>query len=338
MSAETPWIIAHRGACGYRPEHTAAAYELAVEMGADYIEPDLVMTRDGVLVDRHEPEIGGTTDVAAHPELASRRTTKVLDGVPTTGWFVEDLTLAELKTLRATERLGDLRPGSAAHDGRYEVLTFEETLELRERLSRESGREIGIIPEIKHSTYLHGLGLDPEAELVRLVERHGLNRPDAPMWTQSFELTNLQALRDRHGYRARLTFLTTAAGGPFDLAAEGTTYTALTTAASLQELARWVDGVSPEKAQVVPLRPDGTLGAATSLVADAHAAGLLVTPWTFRAENVFLPTDLREGDEPAGHGRVVDEMRSYLEAGVDGLFTDHPDLGVQARVGHLGMR
>lgn len=331
-----PLVFSHRGASGYRPEHTAGAYELAVQQGADYIEPDLVMTKDGVLVDRHEPEIGGTTDVADHPEFADRRTTKKLDGTPVTGWFVEDFTLAEIKTLRAKERLPELRDESAMYDGRYEVLTFEETLKLRRQLSKETGRRIGIIPEIKHSTYLHEQGLDPEAELTRLVRKYHLNRRNAPMWTQSFELTNLKDLRDNHGYRANLTFLTTAKGGPYDLVGDGTTYAELTTAGSLRELSRWIDGIGPEKAQVIPRRADGTLGEPTSLVDDAHDAGLLVTPWTFRAENSFLPTDYRVGTDPARFGRAIDEARVYMEADVDGVFCDQPDVCVEARKDYLG--
>lgn len=326
-----PLVISHRGASGYRPEHTEAAYRLAVQQGADYIEPDLVMTKDGVLVDRHEPEIGGTTDVADHPEFADRETTKQLDGQPVTGWFVEDFTLAELKTLRATERLPELRDESAMYDGREEILTFEEGLRLRERLSKESGRTIGIIPEIKHSTYLHEQGLDPEAELARLVKRYRLNHRSAPMWTQSFELSNLKDLREKHGYRANLAFLTTAAGGPFDLADEGTTYAELTTAGSLRRLSRWLDGIGPEKAQVIPRTADGSLGEPTSLVADAHRADLQVTPWTFRAENEFLPADHRVGEDPARFGRAIDEARAFLDAGVDGLFCDQPDVCVTAR-------
>ena len=244
-----PLVIAHRGASGYRPEHTTAAYELAVAMGADYIEPDLVMTRDGVLVDRHEPEISGTTDVADHPEFAARRTTKVLDGVRTTGWFTEDFTLAELKTLRAKERLPQIRQENTLYDGRYTVPTFDEVLSLRERLSREYGRPVGIIPEIKHSTYFHAQGLDPESALMALVRRHGLNRADAPLWVQSFEPTNLVALRRQHGYRANEVFLASGSGAPFDLQSSGDprTYADLLTPAGLRGLARTVEASAPTR-------------------------------------------------------------------------------------------
>lgn len=325
-----PLVIAHRGASGYRPEHTAPAYDLAVRMGADYIEPDLVMSSDGVLVVRHEPEIGSTTDVAQHPRFAARRTTKTIDGEQVTGWFAEDFTLAELKTLRAVERLGDLRPDSALHDGRHTILTFEETLELRESLTERHGREVGIIPEIKHPTYLHGLGLGPEAELVRLVTASGLNSATAPMWTQCFEVSTLKALRESHGYRARTLLLMTEYGGPYDLAETGTTYADLSTREALTDLSTWVDALGPDKQQVIALRPDGSLGDPTPLVAAARAAGVQVMPWTFRAENAFLPVDYRLGDDPGRHGRAVAEARAFVQAGVDGLFCDHPDVCVEA--------
>lgn len=326
-----PLVLAHRGASGYRPEHTLAAYDLAVEQGADYIEPDLVMTKDGVLVDRHEPEIGGTTDVADHPEFADRRTTKQVDGRAVTGWFVDDFTLAELKTLRAKERLGGLRPVSSRYDGQFEVPTFEEVLAKREELSRRTGRVIGIIPEIKHSTYAHAEGFDPEAEVARLVRRHHLNHSKAPIWIQSFELTALKDLRTVHGYVGKSTFLTEVAGGPYDLHEQGTTYAELTSVESMKELSRWIDGFGPAKDAVITRNADGSLGEPTSFVADAHAAGLKVTPWTFRAENTFLPTDFRLGSDPAAHGRLADEVTAFYEVGVDGVFCDQPDICATAR-------
>ena len=325
-----PLAIAHRGASGYRPEHTLAAYELAVAMGADYIEPDLVMTRDGILVDRHEPQISGTTDVAERPEFADRRSTKCIDGEEVTGWFAGDFTLAELKTLRAKERLAGLRRESQQYDGLFEVPTFEEVLRLRERLTREAGRTIGIIPEIKNSTYLHALGFDPEAEMTRWARAYHLNTETAPLWVQSFELTALKNLRE-HGFRARTILLTTVEGGPYDLHREGTTYAELTTADSMRRLAQWIDGLGPEKEQIIPLLADGSLGEPTSFVEDAHAAGLVVTPWTFRAENQFLPTSYRSGAGPQEFGRAVDEVLAFLQAGVDGVFCDQPDVCVRAR-------
>ncbi|WP_404382134.1 glycerophosphodiester phosphodiesterase [Knoellia locipacati] len=328
-----PLVHAHRGASGYRPEHTLAAYRLAVEQGADYIEPDLVMTKDGVLIDRHEPEIGGTTDVADHPEFADRRVTKQLDGDAVTGWWVEDFTLAELKTLRAEERLPALRPESASFDGQFEVPTLAEVLALREQLSAETGRTIGVIPEIKHSTFLHDAGLDPEVALMDELEEHGLNRPNAALWVQSFELTPLVRLDDELGYRANLVFLVSASGRPYDLEAQGDprTYTDLLTPDSLKALVKDVDGLGVDKSRVIPRRSDGTLGTPTALVGNAHAVGLDVTPWTFRAENQFLPVDYRIGTNPATHGRMADEVTRFFEAGVDGVFCDQPDICVAAR-------
>jgi glycerophosphoryl diester phosphodiesterase len=332
-----PLVHAHRGASGYRPEHTLAAYRLAVQQGADYIEPDLVMTKDGVLVDRHEPEIGGTTDVADHPEFANRKVTKQLDGGAVTGWWVEDFTLAELKTLRAKERLPALRPESASYDGQFDVPTLEEVLTLREQLSAETGRTIGVIPEIKHSTFLHDAGLDPEVALVEVLEVHGLNRPNAALWVQSFELTPLVRLDDELGYKANLVFLVTASGRPYDLEAQGDprTYTDLLTPTSLKALSKDVDGLGVDKSRVIPRRSDGTLGTPTALVANAHEAGLDVTPWTFRAENQFLPVDYRIGTNPATHGRMADEVTRFFEAGVDGVFCDQPDICVEARAEFL---
>ncbi|WP_277451865.1 glycerophosphodiester phosphodiesterase family protein [Janibacter sp. DB-40] len=323
-------VLAHRGASGYRPEHTLAAYELAVGMGADYIEPDLVMTRDGVLVDRHEPEIAQTTDVAEHPRFADRMTAKEIDGVVVTGWFAEDFTVEELQGLRATERLAQLRPESVTHEGSLRVLTFDEVLQQRADLTRTSGRTIGIVPEIKHSTYLRGHGFDPELEVLRLLEEHDLNSATAPVWLQSFEPTALRALR-AHGYRGRSMLLTEAQGAPFDLREQGTTCVELTTPPAMERLAPWVDALAPAKEQVIPWTPEGALGEPTRLVDDAHEAGLEVFPWTFRAENAFLPADHRIGAGPAAHGRMVDEVVAHLEAGVDGVFCDHPDVGVEAR-------
>lgn len=328
-----PLVFGHRGASGYRPEHTLASYELAVAQGADYFEPDLTSTKDGVLVARHEPEIGGTSDVAAHPEFADRRTTKNLDGVATTGWFVEDFTLAELKTLRAKERLPQVRQENSVYDGRFEIPTFEEALALRVELSKKHQRTVGIIPEIKHSTFLHAQGLDPEAELMRLVTKYGLNKEHAPLWVQSFEWGNLARLREDLGYRANLVFLATNGGAPADLKAAGDTrtYADLLTAESLKQLARTVDGIGPDRGLVIRRNADGTLGAPTRLVADAHAAGLTVTPWTFRAENSFLPVDYRTGTNPNDYGRIVDEVKAFIAAGVDGLWCDQPDICVLAR-------
>ncbi len=323
-----PLVLGHRGASGYRPEHTLASYELAARLGADFIEPDLVATKDHVLVARHEPEIGGTTDVASRPEFASRRRTVVLDGVPVTGWFTHDFTLAELKTLRAKERIPQLRQHNTLYDGLFEVPTFEEILKLRKRLSRELDREIGVYPETKHPTYFRRLGLDLETPLVQALRRHGLDRADAKVFVQSFEAKNLRSLHDDYRLRAPLVFLTSAAGSPFD---DPTSYAEYLTPDGLRRLSRYVDGIGPEKGQVIPRQADDTLGTPTRLVADAHAAGIKVMPYTFRAENQFLPADYRVGTDPAGYGRAIDEQVAFLRTGVDGLFTDQPDIGVLAR-------
>ncbi|MDQ4118777.1 MAG: glycerophosphodiester phosphodiesterase, partial [Actinomycetota bacterium] len=313
-----------------RPEHTLASYELAARMGADYIECDLVSTKDGALVCRHEPEIGGTTDVAAHPEFASRRTAKTIDGTRYEGWFTDDFTLAELRTLRAVERIPETRPDNRIYDGRFPVPTFAEVLELRARLSGELGREIGVYPEIKHSTWFAGRGLAMERRVVDALENARLNRSGASVFVQSFETANLRALRS--SLQVPLVQLTDATGAPADLVAagDGRSWADLVTAAGLNEIATYADAVGPAKDQVIPRGPDGALGASTSLVRDAHAAGLRVHPYTFRNENEFLPADLRRPGTPADFGDVFAEYRAFLDAGVDGLFSDHPDTALVA--------
>ncbi|MGX6603570.1 glycerophosphodiester phosphodiesterase [Micromonosporaceae bacterium Da 78-11] len=326
--ARTSLVVGHRGASGYRPEHTLASYDLAARLGADYLEPDLVSTKDHVLVCRHEPEIGGTTDVASRPEFADRRRTVVLDGISVTGWFTHDFTLAELKTLRATERIAAVRQRNTLYNGLFEVPTFQELLDLRVRLSKELGRDLGVIPETKHPTYFRRLGLELETPLVRVLERYRLNRRGAKVWIQSFEAVNLRLLNDRHRVQVPLIFLTGAAGGPFD---DTRTYAQYLTPAGLKELSTYVDGIGPDKSQVIPRKADNTLGTPTSLVTDAHAAGLKVIPYTFRAENQFLPADYQVGTDPTAYGRAIDEQVTFLKTGLDGLFTDQPDIGVLAR-------
>ncbi|WP_413071148.1 glycerophosphodiester phosphodiesterase [Sphingomonas sp. 1P08PE] len=305
-----PIVIAHRGASGERPEHTIAAYERAIDQGADVIEPDLVPTKDGVLVARHENEIGGTTDVAAHPEFAARRATKTIDGQTVTGWFTEDFTLAELKTLHARERLPDLRPASAAFDGRYQIPTFAEVIALAKR------RHVGIYPETKHPTYFAAIGLGTDVPLIRQLHVAGWTTPDAPVFIQSFEVANLKHLKTLT--KLRLIQLVDATGGPADGAAPS--YAAITSADGLKQVATYAWGIGPAKAMVT-----------ARLVADAHAAGLRVHPWTFRAENQFLPPAFRRGDDPAVHGDVAGEIDAALRLGIDGFFTDFPLIGVQAR-------
>ena len=325
-------VIGHRGASGYRPEHTLASYELAARMGADVIEPDLVSTRDGVLVARHENEISTTTDIAARPEFADRRTTKTVDGVVLTGWFTEDLTLAELKTLRAVERIPLVREENTLYDGLYEVPTFAEVLELRARLSRELGRTIGVYPETKHPTYFDGIGLSLEEPLLRELDAAGMDDAGDPVFVQSFETANLRELA-AGGLEVDLVQLLSATGAPYDLVAAGDarTYADISSAAGLVEVATYADGVGPEKAQVLPRTPTGASGTPTALVADAHAVGLLVHPYTFRNENTFLPAELRRGAAPDDYGLALAEQQVFWDLGVDGIFTDNPDTGVESR-------
>jgi glycerophosphoryl diester phosphodiesterase len=323
LPASAPLVIGHRGAPGYRPEHTLASYELAARLGADHIEPDLVITADGVLVSRHEPEIGATTDVAEHPEFAERRTTKSVDGAAVTGWFVEDFTLAELKTLRARERIPRVRPENTLYDGRFEVPTFAEVLQLRARLSDRLGREIGVYPETKHPTYFAAHGTPLEPPLVAALRAAGLDRPDAPVFVQSFVGATLRALRGQ--VRVLLVQLLGPASR-FDAAASP---------AGLAEIATYADAVGPHKNRVIARNATGALAGPTPLVADAHAAGLLVHAYTFRNENAFLPTELRSSHRAGDHGAAVAEYEAFLRAGVDGVFSDNPDTAVAARAALL---
>ncbi|HSK25591.1 MAG TPA: glycerophosphodiester phosphodiesterase [Jiangellales bacterium] len=335
-----PLVIGHRGASGYRPEHTLEAYRLAIAMGADYIEPDLVPTKDGVLVARHENEIGGTTDVATRPEFADRRTTKVVDGTSFTGWFTEDFTLAELKTLRAKERIPDIRPQNTAYDGLYEVPTLQEVIDLARAESKRIGRTIGIYPETKHPTYFDSIGLSLEEELVRILTRNGLNRPNAKVFVQSFETTNLRELAGPLKLRTPIVQLIAGSGAPYDLVAAGDprTYADLITPAGLAEIATYADGIGPDKNRIVPRSSTGALLAPTTLVDDAHAAGLVVHPYTFRSENTFLPLDFRIGSDPTAYGNAQAEYLLFYGLGVDGVFSDNPDAAVAARAVFLASR
>ncbi|HTG37189.1 MAG TPA: glycerophosphodiester phosphodiesterase [Sphingomonas sp.] len=317
-----PIVIAHRGASGERPEHTLAAYDRAIDAGADFIEPDLVLTRDDVFVARHENDITDTTDISTRPAFADRRTTKVIDGQSHTGWFAEDFTLAELKTLRAKERLPELRPESAAFDGRFEVPTLAEVIALAKQRSTETGRTIGIYPETKHPSYFASIGKPMEKRLVEQLHAAGWDSADAPVFIQSFEVNNLKALRGIT--RLRLVQLMVGAGAPADNAVPG--YATMLTPQGLRAIASYADGIGPEKRLTV-----ADDGQPTGLVAAAHAAGLLVHPWTIRAENVFLPLRDRDGTDPRARGRLRDEMQRQIAAGVDGFFTDFPYDGVAAR-------
>jgi glycerophosphoryl diester phosphodiesterase len=329
-SRREPIVIAHRGASGDRPEHTLAGYEHAIDLGADYIEPDLVSTKDGILVARHENEIGGTTDVASHPEFAALRKTKTIDGVPITGWFTEDFTLAELKTLRAKERLPALRPANTAFDGLYEVPTFQEVIDLAKR------EHVGIYPETKHPTYFDSIGLSLEEPLVATLKRNGWNGKGAPVFVQSFEVANLKQLNRMTN--VPLVQLLDGVGRPYDFTAAGDTrtYADLATPAGLHEIASYADGIGANKGLIVPRDAANRLGQPTSLIRDAHRADLIVHAWTFRKENEFLAADHRQGNPVspfyrAAVGDLAGELELFFGLGLDGVFSDNSDVAVAAR-------
>ena len=327
MAANGPIVIAHRGASGERPEHTLGSYALAIDQGADFIEPDLVSTKDGVLVARHENEISETTDVAAHPEFADRKRTKTIDGQSLTGWFTEDFTLAELKTLRAKERLPQLRPANTAYDGQWDVPTLDEIIALVKRREQETGRRIGLYPETKHPSHFRALGLPLEERLVATLTKAGYDGADDPVFVQSFEVDNLKRLNAMT--KLPLIQLMASVAGPPDQ--PGMTYAAMSTPEGLAEIALYADGVGLEKAMVIPRSADGKLAAPSSIVKDAHAAGLKVHVWTFRRENYFLPADFKAGDSPVAVGNVGAEIRAFLATGIDGLFSDNVAEAVAAK-------
>ncbi|CAM5538147.1 glycerophosphoryl diester phosphodiesterase [Streptomyces coeruleorubidus] len=311
-----PLVIGHRGAAGWRPEHTAASYTYAVQTGADWIEPDLVPTKDHVLVVRHENEISQTTDVARRPEFADRRTTKTVDGRSVTGWFTEDFTLAELKTLRAVERLPQVRNRNTVFDGREEVMTFQEVVDLARKLSKAHGRTIAVFPETKHPTYFRSIGLPLEPKLAAAIRRNRLGRRECVV--QSFEPTSLKRMT---GLGVPLWQALGTTGGPYDLPT--TTYREMMTPDGLADIAEYADWIGPDKSSLV----------GTSLLADAHAAGLRVGPYTFRAENQFLPAEFRRGTGSTDFGDAFAEYALYYRMGVDAVVTDFPDLAVMARRG-----
>lgn len=320
QSVAQPLIIAHRGASGERPEHTRAAYDLAIQQGADVIEPDLVLTKDGVFVDRHENEIGGTTDVDARPEFAARKTTKIIDGVETTGWFTEDFTLAELKTLRARERLPAFRPDSAAFDGKDPILTFDEVVAIAREASARTGRTIAVAPELKHPTYFAEIGLPMEDAFVAALQRLNLAGADSPIIIQCFEVGPLERLSRR--IQAPLAQLVAASGGPADR--PDLTYAEMLTPEGLRTVAGYAAWIAPEMTLVLPRDAEGRTTGPSALTADAHAAGLKVVVWTLRAENAFLPAERRRGDGLGGHGDMAGYAAAFADAGVDALFSDFP--------------
>jgi len=319
LHGELPLVIGHRGAPGHRPEHTIASYELAIDYGADFIEPDLVATKDGILIARHENDISATSDVAE--KFPQRWATKTIDGKAITGYFTEDFTIAEIKTLRAKERL-PIR--SRGWNGVYEIPTFQEVIDLARRRSRTSGRIIGIYPETKHPSYFRSIGLALEPRLVSALEANDYRDADAPAFIQSFEAQNLVELS--RVTRVRLIqLMDDNKQQPYDfvLVGDRRTYGDLMTPAALAEVRAYAHGIGPSKRSIVPQGPDGALRAPTDLVADAHKAGLVVHPYTFRDEPVFLAPDYR-----------LDAVREYLQfyrLGVDGVFSDFADTAVRAR-------
>lgn len=323
-------VIAHRGASGERPEHTLAAYERAIDAGADFIEPDLVVTKDLHLIARHETELSDTTDIAARSEFADRKRTKDVEGRLVTGWFAEDFTLAEVRTLRSKERLPALRPANTRHDGLYQVPTFEEIVALIKAKEAESGRPIGIYPELKHPTMLlEQAGIDIVDLFVSALRKAGLSDAKDRVFVQVFEVAPLQRLNKM--IAVPLVMLISSEGGPYDQ--KGLTWAEMMTPSGLADIATYADAIGPFMGHV--LKPDGS---PTGLVADAHAAGLKVHPWTLRKENSFMPPPLRNPGGPAAAGKMVEAVALLKRAGVDGVFTDDPALVVAALNGQSGGR
>ena len=312
-----PTIVAHRGASGHRPEHTFGSYQLALDMGADVIEQDLVPTKDGHLVCRHEPEIGGTT--------------KTVDGKKLTGWFTEDFTLAELRTLRAKERLPEVRQHNTVYDGRWEVPLFEDVLKWARREGERRGRPVWLHIETKHPTYFRKLGLELEPRLAKLLREYGRDRKDSPNFVQSFEPSSIKKLKGLVSCPG-VCLLDALDTQPYDFVEAGDPRTVadLVKPEGLAWMAEFADGIGPWTDLVIPTKEDGGLAEPTTLVRDAHAQGLILHPYTMRNENVHLPADFRKGTDDADWGDVFGAFRTYLETGIDGIFTDFPDTGLLA--------
>ena len=334
-------VIAHRGASALRPEHTLASYQQAIDDGADFIEPDLVPTKDGELVARHENAIAivdasgnvleATTNVADVPKFASRKATKTIDGRTMTGWFTEDFTLAELKELKARERIPKVRPANVSYNDQFQVPTLDEVIQLAKTQSVAKGRVIGIYPETKHPTYFRSIGLPLEKKLIDTLQKHDLNKADAPVFVQSFETGNLKDIR--LSSKVRIIQLVYSEGAPYDLEVLGDkrTYADLKKPAGLAEIATYAQGIGADKASVIPV-VDGKLGTPTSLVKDAHDKKLQVHVWTFRPENNFLPDSLKKEPKtnPIAYGDTAGEIKAFLDVGIDGLFADSPATAVPA--------
>lgn len=316
-----PVIVGHRGAPAYRPEHTAASYELAIDLGADLIEPDVVVSKDGALVVRHENELSRTTDISVRPEFADRRTTRVVGDKERTGWFAEDLTLAELRTLRAMERMPDMRPLNTAYDRQFGILTLAEVVEIARRRSTPL-RPVRVLAELKKPTWSAEQGL-PMNELVAAeLRRLDAVAPDGTVVVQTFDAAGLRELRGMLGDDGPTMYQLV------DDAPEGDQ---LLTNAGLRGISTYAQGIAPSRHRILPRDAEGYLTGVTDLVARAHQAGLAVVPWTLRAENLFLPRHLQLGDDPAAAGDAAGEARLLLGLGVDGLITDSPEVAVAVR-------
>lgn len=328
-----PLVIAHRGASGYVPEHTLGAYALAVTMSSDYIEPDVVMTRDGHIIARHDNELGLTTNVAEHPEFASRYRTQSVDGREISGWFTEDFTLAEIKTLRSIERIPNIRPGNKRMDGAFDVPTMQEIIDLAKGLEVSYNRRIGIYPEIKHGSHFQRLGLAMEQPLVDILHSNGYLGPEAPIYLQSFEVSNLRELKNITDLRL-IQLFGNPSSQPFDQAVLGSTltYREMATPEGLREIATYAYAVGPDKSYIIPRDENNRLGEPTNFVQDAHAVGLKVHPYTFRAENSFLPAEFMSDDpSPDAIGNFSGEVSAFYATGIDGMFSDQPDISVRIR-------
>lgn len=326
-----PLIVGHRGASGYRPEHTLGSYQLALDMGADVIEQDVVPTRDGHLVCRHENDITATTDVSAHPEFADRKTTKTVDGVKLHGWFTEDFTLAELKTLRAKERIPGTRQHNTLYDGVWDVPTFEEVLKWADREGRKRGRRVWLHIETKHPTYFRKLGLGLEERLARLLRKYGRHKKHSPNFLQSFEPSSIQRLGKLVDC-PKVVLLGTLKDRPwdFEVAGDPRTTADLVKPAGLKWISGFAEGIGPDLTVILPRTKDDKLGAPSSVVKDAHAAGLVLHPYTGRNENTFLPADFRRGTDPNAYGDALGYFKKCLATGIDGLFSDNCDTALLA--------
>ena len=324
-------VIGHRGASGYRPEHTRSAFNLAFALGADAVEPDLVATRDGVLVIRHENEISGTTDVATRAEFAPRRTEKHVDGKTSTGWFTEDFTWAELSTLRARERLPALRQSNTTFDDQHPILRLRDLFDLVDAAADRTERVLGIVAEIKHANYFGALGLPLPELFAAEVSAAGWNTDR--LTVESFEPSVLAQVRAQ-GVRGKRIFLLEDEGYPADAGAGALSYADHLTANGLASLAAGperIDGISVPKSLILETDAAGEVIGASALVDDAHAAGLEIYTWTLRPENKFLAKTFRNGTRKADFGHWQSEFRVILDSGIDGVFADHPDLAVHVR-------